>query len=283
LASREPVQDMTAVLAGLGTAPTIGSPLLLQLDTKGLQQMLSARARLIGQPGEVHEGFLTVLDQEGPGRWAAIRAVAFPCWSEEQRAGRLAGYVRNMAARPRPEPGPPQPPAPPRPIATSTYRLADHPPGTDSYMQVAFRLGAGPERGERGVPRDAWAGPQGYVEVGKPGPQDAAKGILASEINGLKIDVEPSKAGLARLSVHSVAPAGDPRYTAQAYMVMVDRALVGRGVSAEPGKEKTDEFELDPSLLKPGSQQVFLSVDMGRPVTGATRFDWVELQLLPHE
>ena len=284
LASREPVKDLPAVLAGMGSAPTIGTPSLLQLDEKGLQVVPSTRARLVGQGGEMHEGFLSVFAQQGFGRWAVVRAVAFPYWGEEQRVGRLAGYVGNLIGRrPRPGPGPGPGPGEERPTATYTYRLADHAPGADSYMQAASRPPVGSERGERGLARDVWQGPQGYVEVGLPGPDQKGKGALGGEINGLKIEVNPSTSGRARLLVHSLAPADDPRYSAQPIMVMVNRALVGRGASAEAGKDKTDEFELDPSLLKTGNQQVLLSVDIGRPVTGATRVDWIELQLLPSE
>ena len=122
LASRKPVHDLPAVLAGMGTAPAIASPSLLQFDDQGLQLLPSARARLVGQGGEVHEGFLSVFAKEGTGRWAAVRAVAFPYWGEEQRAGRLAGYVRDLMQRPRagPERGPGPGPAPGPPLQESS-------------------------------------------------------------------------------------------------------------------------------------------------------------------
>ncbi len=276
LASRRPVADVQAVVAGLGAAPEIGSPSLLQLDSDGLKLIPSTRARLIGQGrGDEQDGFLATFAQEGPGAWAVVRAVAFPYWGEEQRSRRLAGYVRGrIGARGRPA-------APPagRPPLTFTYRLADHDPGQDDYMQMGYRAAGGREGGGRG----AWAGPKGYLEVGAPPPDEKDRGVLTGEINGLKIDVDPSTLERVRLSVHSVAPAGDARFVALPYVVVLNRATVARGTSAEPGKEKTDEFEMDPSLLRAGYQQMFIMPGGLQAATGAARFDWVELQLVPRE
>ncbi len=276
LASRRPAPDLPAVLADLGPAPEIGSPSLLQLDSDGLRLIPSTRASLIGQArGEEQDGFLATFAQQGPGRWAVVRAVAFPFWGEEQRSRRLAGYVRGRIGGRGRAAGPP---AQRQPL-TFTYRLADHDPGTDDYMQMSFRAGAGREGGGRAP----WAGPKGYVEIGAPPPEEKARGVLSGEINGLKIDVDPATVDRVRLRVHSVAPAGDARFVALPYTVILNRTVVARGTSAEPGKEKTDEFDLDPSLLRAGDQQVFIMPGGLQSPTGAARFDWVELQLVPRE
>ncbi len=275
LAARHAVPDIATVVAGLGDAPEIGSPSLLELNANGLQLIPSTRASLIGrQTGQERDGFLATLPPQGEGQWAAVRAVAFPYWNEEERAGRLAGYVRGrLVARGR-QGGPGGGRAP----QTFTYRLADHDPGPGSYQQVAFRFGQ--RRGAGAI--QPWSGPKGYVEIGTPPPEDKEKGLLSAEINGLKIDVDPATVRTVRLRIHSVAPAGDPRYVALPYVVVLNRAVVARGTSAEPGKEKTDEFELDPSLLRPGAQQIVLSPG-GFQAAGAARFDWIELQLVRRE
>jgi hypothetical protein len=272
LAGRRPVADVPSLVAALGPAPEIGSPSLLRLDSQGLELIPSTRAQLIGQSsGQERDGFLAAFAQQGPGPWAVVRAVAFPYWNEEQRAGRLAGYVRGRLGGRGREGGP----AAGRLPLVFAYRLADYEPGPDTYMQVAYRFGQGREGGGR----ETWQGPKGYVEIGVPPPADKDKGIMSGEIQGLKIDVDPSGVQRVRLRVHSVAPAGDARYSALSYMVILNRTVVARGTSAAPGKEKTEEFELDPSLLRPGAQQIVLSPAGPEAASGAARFDWVELQL----
>lgn len=105
--------------------------------------------------------------------------------------------------------------------------------------------------------------------------------IQGLEIFDFAVDVDPSGATGATLSVHTYTETDRSWWAQVGFDVFVNDTLVGSGISADRGAQLTVTISIeDPSILQQGSNNIFIVYNESRTGYGLlTKIDWVELEL----
>ncbi len=275
-AADRPKQDLEAALRELGQAPEIGGPGLLTLTDGDLRFDVSTRSRIARRDVPVNEGFLAGLAGGSVQEWGTVRAVAFPYWDADQRQTRLDALMARIGERR------------PREVvhatapATYRYEISEHSATIMTHLQIAAggRMSMHQDRESLQV----FPSPDGYVEVGvrRDGHMMSRASALSAVIRGLEVDTAPGDYHSAVLVVHSYAP-DDSEQGTTPYRVVFNRRIIGEGLTARRGEQKSEEFPFDADLVRTGAQEIMLHYDPKPGQRTSGRIDWIELKLLPGE